>query len=225
MVLFRNPIALQAAILPSRVARTIVVCLLFLSVALSLPARAQAQQWRTASDKDGIRLETRRIPGERFDELRVSTSLNASPAVIADYLFGRYLEEKNRNISRTFISRGRELTIWSDVLRTPVISERCYSMRFERQAHANGEIRVRFASLDYVGRKPVSDCIALRSHGEWVMTPTGTGTRLTYASLTDIGGKVPAAMVRSSLSAAAIMSVRKVAAGASGLALPRGIGD
>jgi hypothetical protein len=32
-------------------------------------------------------------------------------------------------------------------------------------------------------------------------------------------------LARRSLSAAAIMSVRKVAAGASGLALPRGIGD
>lgn len=224
MVLFRNRIALQAVILASPVART-VACLLLLSAALSLSARAQAQQWRIASDKDGILLETRRIPGERFDELRVSTSLDASPAAIADYLFGKYLEERNRNISRTFISRGRELTIWSDVLRTPVISERCYSMRFERQAHAYGEIRVRFASLDYVGRKPTPDCIALRSRGEWVMTPTGTGTRLTYASLTDIGGKVPAAMARRSLSAAAIMSVRKVAAGATGLALPRGIGD
>jgi hypothetical protein len=224
MVLFRNRIAPQAASLASRVTRA-VACLLLLAAAWSLPARAQAQQWRTASDRDGIRLETRRIPGERFDELRVSTSLDASPGAIADYLFGKYLEERNRNIRRTFIERGRELTIWSDVLSTPVISERCYSMRFERQARANGEIRVRFASLDYVGTKPVPDCIALRSRGEWVMTPTGTGTRLTYASLTDIGGKVPAMMAGRSLSAAAIMSVRKVVAGASGLALPRGIGD
>lgn len=58
-----------------------------------------------------------------------------------------------------------------------------------------------------------------------VMTPTGTGTRLTYASLTDFGGKVLAALARRSLSSAAISSVRKVVAGASGLALPRGIGD
>lgn len=225
MVLFRNRIALQGAIVPSRAAARIVACLLLLPAALSPSAHAQVQQWRTVSDKDGIRLEARRVAGERFDELRVSTSLDASPGAIADYLFGKYLEEKNRNISRTFIRRGRELTIWSDVLSTPVISERCYSMRFERQAHANGEVRVKFASLDYIGRKPASDCIALRSRGEWVMTPTGTGTRLAYASLTDIGGKVPAAMARRSLSAAAIMSVRKVVAGASGLALPRGIGD
>lgn len=222
MVLFRNRIALQTIILPSRVTK-ILACLLLLSAALSLSAHAQAQQWRTASDKNGIRLEARRIPGERFDELRVSTSLDASPAAVADYLFGKYLEERNKNIRRTFIKRGHELTIWSDVLSTPVISERCYSMRFERQAHADGEIRVRFASLDYVGRKPTPDCIALRSRGEWIMTPTGTGTQLTYASLTDIGGKIPAMMASRSLSAAAIMSVRKVVAGASGLALPRGI--
>ena len=214
----------QAAIARHAAIRSLAL-LLLLPAALAISSRAQAQQWRIASEKDGIRMETRQLPGERFDELRVSTSLKASPQTVADYLFGKYLDEKNRNIRRTFIKRERELTIWSDVLNTPMISERCYSMRFERQAHANGEIRVRFVSLDYVGKKPKPDCIALRSRGEWVMTPTGTGTRLTYASLTDVGGKVPVALARHSLSAAAISSVRKVVAGASGLALPRGIGD
>ncbi|MGH6755556.1 MAG: hypothetical protein ACREDP_25705, partial [Bradyrhizobium sp.] len=200
------------------------ICLLLLA-ALAVCGPLQAQQWRIASDKDGIRMETRPLPGERFDELRVSTSLKVSPQTVADYLLGKYLEEKNKNISRTFIKREPELTIWSDVLRTPLISERCYSMRFEKQTHASGEIRVRFVSLDYMGKKPKPDCIALRSRGEWVLTPAGSGTRLTYASLTDVGGGVPVALARRSLSAAAISSVRKVAAGASGLALPRGIGD
>lgn len=218
MALFRNPMA------PRAVTARHLACLL-LSAALAVCGPLQAQQWRVASERDGIRMETRPLAGERFDELRVSTSLKASPQTVADYLFGKYLDEKNKNISRTFIRREQEVTIWSDVLRTPMISERCYSMRFEKQTHANGEIRVRFVSLDYMGKKPKPDCIALRSRGEWVLTPAGTGTRLTYASLTDIGGRVPAGLARRSLSAAAISSVRKVVAGASGLALPRGIGD
>jgi hypothetical protein len=202
------------------------LCLLsLLPAAMAIAGTAQAQQWRIASEKDGIRMETRPLPGERFDELRVSTSLKASPQTVADYLFGKYLDEKNRNIIRTFIKRENELIIWSDVLSTPMISERCYSMRFEKHTHANGEIRVRFMSLDYMGKKPKPDCIALRSRGEWVLTPSGSGTRLSYASLTDIGGRVPAGLARRSLSAAAISSVRKVAAGSAGLALPRGIGD
>lgn len=200
-------------------------CLLFLSAAWPVTANAQTQQWRTVSDKNGIRMEARRIAGERFDELRVTTSLKASPEMIADYMFGKYLDEKNKNISRTFVQRGPDVTVWSDVLSAPMISERCYSMRFERQSLANGEIRVKFASLDYVGKKPKPDCIALRSRGEWLMTPTGTGTRLTYTSLTDIGGKAPAVLARGSLSSAALSSMRKVVAGASGLTLPRGIGD
>jgi hypothetical protein len=218
MALFRNSVAQRTA------AARYLVCLL-LPAALAVSSPLQAQQWRIASEKDGIRMETRPLPGERFDELRVSTLLKVSPQTVADYLFGKYLEEKNKNISRTFIKREPELTVWSDILRTPLISERCYSMRFEKQTHASGEIRVRFVSLDYVGKKPKPDCIALRSRGEWVLTPVGTGTRLTYASLTDVGGQVPVALARRSLSAAAISSVRKVAAGASGLALPRGIGD
>lgn len=217
MALSRNSMARTATARRS-------ACLL-LAAALAMCGPLQAQQWRIASEKDGIRVETRPLPGERFDELRVSTWLKVSPQAVADYLFGKYLDEKNKNISRTFIKREPELTVWSDVLRTPLISERCYSMRFEKQNHANGEIRVRFVSLDYAGKLPKPDCIALRSRGEWVLTPAGTGTRLTYASLTDVGGRVPVGLARRSLSAAAIMSVRKVAAGASGLALPRGIGD
>lgn len=117
------------------------------------------------------------------------------------------------------------MTIWSDVLSTPFTSERCYSMGFERQVHVDGEIRVKFVSLDYLGSTPAVDCMALRSRGKWVMRPTNAGTRLTYASLTDVGGKLTVALARRSLSAAATISVRKVVAGASGLALPHGIGD
>lgn len=198
-------------------------CCLFLLAAL--PTAGRAQDWRTVSEKDGVKMEARSIQGERFDQLRVSTSLEISPTVVADYLLGGYLDQRNKNISRTFVKRDRETAIWSDILKVPMISERCYSMRFERQTHASGEIRVKFASIDFIGTKPRPDCIALRSRGEWVMTPVGAGTRLIYASLTDIGGKVPASLARRSLSAAAVSSVRKVAAGASGLPPPPGIGD
>jgi len=194
-------------------------------MALSMPGTALAQQWKNVSDKDGIRVESRSIPGERYDELRISTSLKVSPEAIANYLFGKFLDDKNKNVTRTFIQRGREVTIWSDVLSTPVTRDRCYSVRFERHNFANGEIRVKFASLDYVGRKPSPDCIALRSRGEWIMTPMHAETRLTYVSLTDIGGNVPAFFAKRSLTSAAILSIRKVIAGTSGGALPRGIRD
>ncbi len=224
MVSFWHAISPRPARAPRRIALRWTRALL-LAAALATSASAQAQEWRMASDKDGIRMETRRIPGERFEEIRVGTSLQVSPGVIADYLFGKYLDEKNQNLQRTFLQRGPQLTVWSDVLSTPVTSERCYSMRFERHLHASGEIRVRFASLDYAGPGAKPDCIALRSRGEWVLTPTPLGTRLSYASLTDIGGRVPVGLARRSLAAAAVMSVRKVAAGASGRALPRGFGD
>lgn len=224
MARFRIPVSCRVPAV-SRGQGWYLACLLFLPAAWPAFADERVPQWRLVNDKDGIRLEARRIPGERFDELRVTTSLKISPKTVADYLLGKYLDEKNKNISRTFIQRGPDMALWSDVLSTSVTSDRCYSMRFERHALANGEMRVKFVSLDYAGRKPMPDCIALRARGEWTMTPIGTGTRLTYASLTDIGGSAPAFLVHPSLSSAAVSSVRKVVAGASGLALPRGIGD
>lgn len=224
MDLFRIRIARRAPKAPRGMARSL-ACLLLLPAVSWLAGEARAQQWQLTKEKDGIRIESRRIPGARYEELRISTLLKASPEAIADYLFGKYLDEKNKNIRRSFVQRGRDVTVWSDVLSTPVTSERCYSMRFERHAPGNGEIRVKFVSLDYVGKKPSADCIALRSRGEWVMTPTGAGTRLTYVSLTDFGGKVPAMLAERSLSSAAVSSLRKVVAGSSGLALPKGFDD
>jgi hypothetical protein len=200
------------------------VCV-FLLAAWSMPGTSQAQQWRAVSDKNDIRVERRSIPGERYDELRLSTSLNVSPKVIASYLFGKFLDQNNKNVTRTFIQRGRDVTIWSDVLSMPMTRDRCYSMRFERHDFANGEIRVAFASLAFLGKRTTPDCIALRSRGEWIITPTHAETRLTYISLTDIGGNVPVFLAERSLSSAAILSIRKVVAGASGLPPPEGIVD
>jgi hypothetical protein len=195
----------------------------FLLAAWSMPARAQ--QWRTVSVKNDIRVERRSVPGERYDELRLSTSLNVSPKAIANYLFGKFLDQSNKNVTRTFIQRGRDVTIWSDVLSMPMTRDRCYSVRFERHDFANGEIRVEFASIAFIGEKPTPDCIALRARGEWIMTPTDAKTRLTYISLTDVGGNIPVFLANRSLSSAAILSIRKVVAGASGLPLPEGIAD
>ena len=46
---------------------------------MSMSAAVQAQQWQTTSERDGIRVESRRVPGERFHELRLSTSLRVAP--------------------------------------------------------------------------------------------------------------------------------------------------
>lgn len=142
------------------------VAMLFCAVAACSPAvAAQPPPWRTLSNENGIHLEARRIPGERFDELRVSTSVKVSPDAVADFLLGKYLDAKNKSIRRSFLQRSPEVAVWSDVLRAPVAADRCYSMRFERQALAGGAIRVKFASLEGAVPKPASDCIALRSRG------------------------------------------------------------
>ena len=127
----RSRIVYRSPSIPLRLG-THLACVFLLAV-LSMPGRAQAQQWRTVSDKNGIRVERRSIPGERYDELRLSTLLNVSPEAIANYLFGKFLVKSNKYVTRTFIQRGPEMTVWSDVLSTPVTRDRCYSMRFERR--------------------------------------------------------------------------------------------
>jgi hypothetical protein len=195
-------------------------------VAAAMPPGAQAQQWRIASHKAGIRLESRSLPGERFDELRASTRVAVAPPVVADFLVGDYLDQKNGNIRRTFNTRSADRVVWSDVLTAPAIAPRCYSMQFERSpAAADGRITVRFSTGDYIGASPEPDCITLRARGQWTLAPEGEATRITYTSLTDIGGGTPAMLVRGTLSSAAVSSVRKVADGALELHARRGGGE
>jgi len=204
--------ARRAAAIARSIARRGLVGVLV--AALASPLAAQAQQWRTSSDTGGIQLESRTLPGERFDQLRASTRVAVAPQVVADFLVGDYLDQENKNIRRTFVKRTPKLTIWSDVLTAPAIDARCYSMRFERsEPAADGQVTVRFSTGEYIGPRP-SDCIALRAHGEWSLRPVGNGTLIAYTSLTDIGGGTPAILVRGRLSSAAVSSVRKVAAGA-----------
>lgn len=73
-------------------------CTLLLLAMAATAGHAQEQPWRTTASKDGIRIEARPVAGARFDQLRVSTSLAASPDAVVDYLFGQYLDERNRNI-------------------------------------------------------------------------------------------------------------------------------
>jgi hypothetical protein len=180
----------QAAVIARSIARLGFAGLLV--AALALPLAAQAQQWRISSNNDGIRLESRTLPGERFDQLRASAQVPVAPQAVADFLVGDYLDQENKSIRRTFVKRTRKLTVWSDVLTAPAIDPRCYSMRFERsEPAADGQITVRFSTGDYIGSRP-SGCITLRAHGEWSMRPVGNGTLLTYTSLTDTGGGTPA---------------------------------
>lgn len=108
---------------------------------MALPAAAQAPKWRPANNEDGIRLESRSLPGERFDELRASTLVPVGPQVVADFLVGTYLDQENSKIRRTFVERTRHRIIWSEVVTAQGAGTRCYSMRFERlRRAANGEV-------------------------------------------------------------------------------------
>ena len=198
-------------------------------LALSLIVSSQAalaQTWKLDRPQHGIRVESRIVAGERFEELRLTTDLSLAPETIATYLMGGYLDLRNERITRKFESRTPAAVVWSDLLKLPMMSPRCYSMRFERRLHSTGQIEIRFTTKD--ARPAVaarSECTLLRTRGSWHLRPTPAGTQVTYVSLTDVGGKVPAGLASRTLRDAAITSVRKVAAGAAGLKVPHGLDE
>ena len=201
----------------------------FLVLALPLTACGQgafAQTWKPDRPQHGIRVESRIVAGERFEELRLTTDVHLPPEKIAAYLMGGYLDVRNSRITRTFANRTGTTVEWSDLLLLPMLSPRCYTMRFNKRQLPSGEIQIGFTTQDQLPRRIIrNDCTLLHARGTWQLAPTKTGTRLTYQSLTDVGGKVPAGLASRTLRDAAVTSVRKVTSGAAGSELPRGAGD
>jgi hypothetical protein len=99
------------------------------------------------SNEVRVKLESRAVPGERLEELRVTTQIAVAPGVIAEVLFHEFLDEMPDNVVRKFITRNRDLTVLSVRFSFTGRGDSCYTMRFERVAGpAKGDLSVRFTT-------------------------------------------------------------------------------
>ncbi|GFO54547.1 hypothetical protein GMSM_15540 [Geomonas sp. Red276] len=151
-------------------------------------------------------------------ELRIETSTGTPSAKLVSYLMGRYIDEADPGMTRRVLERSPEAAAWSDLIKTPVLSDRCASARTWLKREGNGTVEVEFESRDEWPRgKPAPGCVAIRARGRWVLRPASGGTRITYTILADPGGNVPAFLVRGMMEDDALNRVRRVVAEAAKL--------
>jgi hypothetical protein len=153
------------------------------------------------------------VPGERFPELRVE-AITAVPGVkLAAYLLGNYIDEADPGIHRQLVERSKDFAEWTDLIRTPIISDRCATTRLSlrRGDKEDGAITVEFVARGtWPKGKPSAGCVPLRSQGSWSFRPAAGGTLLTYTIFADPGGGVPPFLVRGALEDDALKRVARV---------------
>jgi len=179
-----------------------------LTTAIPVPA----QEWKQVSVNHGLVLKSRTVDGEPYSEVRIQTTTPVPVTKLASYLFGRYIDEPDPGIHRKVIQRVKDHAKWTDLIKTPIISDLCATTRMSLKTDSkNGNLEIEFASKDdWPQGKPSAACVPLRSRGSWLMKPTAGGTELTYTIFADPGGGLPAFFVRGALEDDAFKRVKRV---------------
>ena len=156
--------------------------------------------WRAHASKDGVTLEKREVAGSSYYEYRAVVSVAVDPARAADEVWaalrGGDMESlKHRQILR---ASDHELVIY-DQIRTPVVSDRDYTIRMRRLYDpVRQRTQFRAETANELGPPPVRGYVRVPIiRAGWMTEPDGHGgTRLTHYAYSEPGGLVAAFLAR-----------------------------
>lgn len=167
-----------------------------------LAAASASASWRTLSEKDGLRLESRDVAGSSMPEVRVSAR---SPFPVARIAAAIWSERPGTKLQRRY-PRNRvvlredqtERLVYQRV-HAPVVSERDYTVLMRRNGDgASGPFQLHFSLANEAGPTPVRGVVRLTTlRGSWTVTPApGGGSDVVYTIHSEPGGNIPAFLVR-----------------------------
>jgi hypothetical protein len=179
---------------------------------LAVTSLAAHAEWQVLKTERGAQLQGRSVAGERMNELRVEAPTKATPQQLSAYLLGRYLDEPGEGIERKFVSRSATHAEWTDQIKAPVVSLRCATTRMDVMSAPSSPVTsIRFESADRWPLGKPQDCVPLRTRGVWELVTAASGWTLRYTVFTDLGGSVPAFVVRGALETDALQRAMRVA--------------
>lgn len=160
--------------------------------------------------RDGITVSRRegRKPG--FFINRLDTRTPVAPDVIAAGLWQVFENAYPPVAERTFISRDTNEIVFHDKVKTPVVSDRDYTLRASR--FVDGDVlKITFQTAPEAGPPPIPGYVRMPMvRGGWEVRSDGNGGSLVrYEVYTEPGGMVPALLVRDPLTEDAVGYVRR----------------
>lgn len=215
------------------------VCLHFAGLVLALGASAQAEELfqLCTTTADGITLERRAVSGSKFYEYRATAVANATSDVVLRSIWNGVTEQLPATVKqRTVLSTSTSTMLFYDQIKTKVVSDRDYTLRFTWQRNPQtGVIEVPFATANELGPPPAPGHVRVPTiRGDWILTPlpaaaaeaarsaaaasgesaaaTATATRITYLCYSEPGGSIPAFMARGAQQDQVLLDIRRIIA-------------
>jgi hypothetical protein len=170
---------------------------LFLALVLAcVSAASMAQDWQLRVDEDGLRVETRSVPGSKFKAFRATARVDASPdAVLTRLQDIEAYAEWFPDTTEAFAVH-REDGLWANYVRTAApwpVKDRdaVYMSTLER---VGGSLRIDVTAAPDLAEER-SDAVRIReASGYWQLSPDGDGTLILWEFHVEPGGSVPAGL-------------------------------
>jgi ribosome-associated toxin RatA of RatAB toxin-antitoxin module len=171
---------------------------LLAAVGLFTATAVSAVEWDRLSEKDGVLVERRVVPGSRIGEIRVTAHSPLAPATVFETIWKHqeYLE---------FVPFLKRLTLLSDTgdervayeqLAVPFVKDRDYTVRFRRRVDsAIHRYEIFIEGANDAGPPPDSSHVRVTHiRGAWITEPGpgGQGSLVRYEMNSDPGGRIPA---------------------------------
>ncbi len=158
---------------------------------------ASASEWEKVSDKAGVLIERRGIPGTQLFEVRATVHSTLPPGAIFDTLW-------NHREYPQFIPHLKRLDLLSDTedehvvyeqVAVPLARDRDYTVRLRKQVDAAAQrYGIRFETANDAGPPPDGSHIRVRKiEGSWSIRlgADGKGSVIRYDVQTEPGGAIP----------------------------------
>jgi hypothetical protein len=153
------------------------------------------------SDVDGISIDSRKMSGSSFDELRLTAKSSRSPENLCTAVWGEgEMKTKEPGFKLRHVLRQSENERWTyEQIEVPVAKDRDYTMHTRRARDpATHLCEVIFDTRNQDGPPPNPNFVRIpRISGSWTIEPNdGSGSVVTYVLFSDPGGNIPAWMAR-----------------------------
>lgn len=174
-------------------------CRVSLSIAVSLTLQvatlsAFAGPWRTVSERDGLRMETREVRGLPFGEIRLVARSESSAQTLCNVVWdsGAPGEQPPEIKLRQVIEEQSNERVIYEQVRVPVVSDRDYVVHSRRTNDAK-KCEVSFENVNDKGPAPRKDHVRVpKFYGTWTITQAADGSVAIFTIYSDPGGGVPA---------------------------------
>jgi len=164
-------------------------------------AASAAQDWQLRVDEEGLRIETRAVPGSKFRAFRASARVAASPeAVLARLQDVDAYPEWFPDTTEAF-AITRENGLWANYVRTAApwpVKDRdaVYMSTLQR---FDGGLRIDVRAAPELAEER-GDAVRIReASGYWQLRADGDGTRILWEFHVELGGAVPAGLANARL--------------------------